>query len=248
MPSFGPRLCWMNLAMAAQSRPGPARMAAALVAIGAAAVSVAAGGAWCVERRSGRDGRHRDGAAPPRPRHGLRHDRRPDEAERHGRRRPIRRELTPGPLARECCRTDGRAYHDTRPCGARAKPAFAWRRHPRKRNEPFRLGHVSADTRAAADRGGSEAKAIIMTKRVALLAGILALLSAPVAADAQGIVAGARSGTATGERAAGPVGGVVGGVVGGAVGGVVGGVRGVFGLPRGPARRVVVRHRRRHRP
>lgn len=87
-----------------------------------------------------------------------------------------------------------------------------------------------------------------MTKRVAILAGLLAVLGSPVTADAQGIVGGARSGSATGERAAGPVGGVVGGVVGGAVGGVVGGVRGIFGLPHRPARPVVVRHRRRHRP
>jgi hypothetical protein len=61
-----------------------------------------------------------------------------------------------------------------------------------------------------------------------MAAGIAAVLSLPVVAQAQGIVRGAEEGAAEGNRAAGPVGGAV----GGAVGGVVGGVEGVLGIPQ----------------
>ncbi len=84
-------------------------------------------------------------------------------------------------------------------------------------------------------------------KRIVMFASLLALMTPPVSAQAQGIVGGAHIGAARGERAAGPVGGVVGSVVGGAVGGVVGGARGVLGLPHRVYRsRPVYRHRRRH--
>jgi hypothetical protein len=61
-----------------------------------------------------------------------------------------------------------------------------------------------------------------------MAAGIAAVLSLPVVAQAQGVVRGAEEGAAEGNRAAGPVGGAV----GGAVGGVVGGVEGVLGIPQ----------------
>ena len=88
-----------------------------------------------------------------------------------------------------------------------------------------------------------------MKKPIAIVATLMAFLTLPVSAEAQGIVGGAQVGAARGERAAGPVGGVVGGVVGGAVGGVVGGARGVLGLPRRVYRTRPVYHRRhvRHR-
>ncbi|MGE5158374.1 MAG: hypothetical protein ACM3OF_09510 [Gemmatimonas sp.] len=59
----------------------------------------------------------------------------------------------------------------------------------------------------------------------------LALLSAPDAGRAQGLVRGAQQGASEGNRIAGPVGGVVGGAVGAGVGGAVGAVEGVFGVP-----------------
>src|SRR5256885_10470985 len=55
---------------------------------------------------------------------------------------------------------------------------------------------------------------------------VLALLAAPVAAQAQGVPGGASHGFHEGNRIAGPVGAVV----GTAVGGVIGGVEGVFGI------------------
>ncbi len=70
---------------------------------------------------------------------------------------------------------------------------------------------------------------------------VVAAFSAPLAAQAQGIVGGGQQGVAIGQRAAGPVGAVVGGVVGGVIGGVVGGVKGVIGIPQEP---VPVHHRR----
>ena len=63
-------------------------------------------------------------------------------------------------------------------------------------------------------------------------ASVLAILSMPLAAQAQGVVRGAQEGASQGNRAAGPVGGVVGGAVGGVVGGVEGGVKGVLGIPQ----------------
>jgi hypothetical protein len=67
--------------------------------------------------------------------------------------------------------------------------------------------------------------------RLALAAGVLALLAIPHLAHGQGIVGGARDGSREGNRVAGPVGGVVGGAIGAGVGGAVGGVRGVLGIP-----------------
>jgi gas vesicle protein len=67
-----------------------------------------------------------------------------------------------------------------------------------------------------------------MRFHLVMAAGIAAVLSLPLVAQAQGIVRGAEEGAAAGNRAAGPVGGAV----GGAVGGVVGGVEGVLGIPQ----------------
>ena len=68
-----------------------------------------------------------------------------------------------------------------------------------------------------------------------IVAGLLAVLSMPVAADAQGIVGGAQQGSSQGakegSKVLGPVGGAVGGVVGGATGAAVGGVKGALGVP-----------------
>jgi len=68
-----------------------------------------------------------------------------------------------------------------------------------------------------------------------IVAGVLAILAMPVAANAQGVVGGAQQGASKGARegskAAGPVGGAVGGAVGSVVGGVTGGVKGVLGVP-----------------
>lgn len=70
-----------------------------------------------------------------------------------------------------------------------------------------------------------------LLSRFAMIAGVLAIVSIPQFANAQGIVGGARDGSREGNRIAGPVGGVVGGAVGAGVGGVVGGVKGVLGIP-----------------
>jgi hypothetical protein len=67
--------------------------------------------------------------------------------------------------------------------------------------------------------------------RLALVAGVLALLAVPHQAHAQGIIGGAEQGSREGGRAAGPVGAVVGGAVGAGVGGAVGAVDGVLGIP-----------------
>jgi hypothetical protein len=60
---------------------------------------------------------------------------------------------------------------------------------------------------------------------------LLAALTIPMAAQAQGTVRGAERGAAQGERDAGPVGAVVGGALG-AVAGTVGGILGVDDRPR----------------
>ena len=60
------------------------------------------------------------------------------------------------------------------------------------------------------------------------IAVVVALLAAPVAVHAQGVIGGMQRGAAEGSYAAGPVGGVV----GGAVGGAVDGVNGALGGPR----------------
>lgn len=70
-----------------------------------------------------------------------------------------------------------------------------------------------------------------MKTRLIVAAGVLAILSMPLVAQAQGIVRGGERGAAEGGRVAGPVGAAVGGVVGGVTGGVVGGVEGVLGVP-----------------
>jgi LTXXQ motif family protein len=62
---------------------------------------------------------------------------------------------------------------------------------------------------------------------VALVVGAVALIAAPPAAHAQGLVKGVQKGAAEGNKAAGPVGGVL----GGAIGGVVGVFTGVLGVP-----------------
>jgi hypothetical protein len=82
------------------------------------------------------------------------------------------------------------------------------------------------NTKTAALLGGASIKT-----RLALAAGVLALLAIPHLAYGQGIVGGAREGSREGNRVAGPVGGVVGGTIGAGVGGAVGGVKGVLGIP-----------------
>src|ERR1700693_2354954 len=62
--------------------------------------------------------------------------------------------------------------------------------------------------------------------RFALGAVVVALLGAPTAVDAQGLVKGVQQGAQAGNKAAGPVGGVL----GGAIGGVVGVFTGVLGV------------------
>jgi LTXXQ motif family protein len=62
--------------------------------------------------------------------------------------------------------------------------------------------------------------------RFALGAVVVALLGAPSAVDAQGLVQGVQQGAQAGNKAAGPVGGVL----GGAIGGVVGVFTGVLGV------------------
>lgn len=80
-----------------------------------------------------------------------------------------------------------------------------------------------------------------MKTRLALAAGVLALVAMPHFAQAQGVIRGgeqgANQGYREGNRAAGPVGGVVGGAVGLGVGAAVGGVKGVLGIPAGGGRR-----------
>jgi hypothetical protein len=70
-----------------------------------------------------------------------------------------------------------------------------------------------------------------MRFRSMIAAGVAAVLSLPLAAQAQGVVRGAEEGAAAGNRAAGPVGGAVGAGVGGVVGGIEGGIEGVLGIP-----------------
>jgi hypothetical protein len=69
---------------------------------------------------------------------------------------------------------------------------------------------------------------------------LLALMTMPMAAHAQGTVRGMERGAAQGERDAGPVGAVVGGTIG-AVAGTIGGILGVEERPR--FREYVVRQR-----
>jgi len=79
------------------------------------------------------------------------------------------------------------------------------------------------------------------------IAVVTALLTSPLAAQAQGIFGGTERGAAEGNRAAGPVGGIV--------GGAAGGVNGVLGINQGPRyhrhwayeHRSAYRHHRHHR-
>jgi hypothetical protein len=61
-------------------------------------------------------------------------------------------------------------------------------------------------------------------------AALIAALTLPIEAQAQGIIGGAQRGAEEGAAAAGPVGGVVGGVLGG----VTGGVAGLIGIEERP--------------
>ena len=72
-------------------------------------------------------------------------------------------------------------------------------------------------------------------------ATLLVMLTAPLAAHAQGTVRGAEEGAHEGGRAAGPVGAIVGGAIGAATG-TVGGILGVEDRPR--FREYAVRERR----
>lgn len=86
--------------------------------------------------------------------------------------------------------------------------------------------------------------------RLALAAGVLALVAMPHFAQAQGVIRGgeqgANQGYRDGNRAAGPVGGVVGGALGLGVGAAVGGVKGVLGIPEGGGRRCRGYYNRHH--
>jgi hypothetical protein len=81
----------------------------------------------------------------------------------------------------------------------------------------------------------------IMIRRLIGIAALVATVTLPVVAQAQGVPGGVERGSRDGERAAGPVGAVVGGVIGGVVGGV-GGILGVDERPR--FRSYVVEQRR----
>ena len=69
-----------------------------------------------------------------------------------------------------------------------------------------------------------------MQKKLGIVV-MAALLTAPVFAQAQGLVGGAERGASEGDRALGPVGAIVGGAVGAATG-TVGGILGVGDRPR----------------
>lgn len=69
-----------------------------------------------------------------------------------------------------------------------------------------------------------------MQKKLGIVV-MAALLSTPIAAQAQGLVGGAERGADEGGAAAGPVGAIVGGAVGAATG-TVGGILGVQDRPR----------------
>jgi Protein of unknown function (DUF1236) len=70
----------------------------------------------------------------------------------------------------------------------------------------------------------------IMIRRFIGVAAIVAAVSIPALAQAQGVPGGVERGAREGERAAGPVGAIVGGTIGG----VVGGVAGVLGVEQRP--------------
>jgi hypothetical protein len=85
--------------------------------------------------------------------------------------------------------------------------------------------------------------------KILKFATVAALLGAPVAVHAQGVIGGMQRGAAHGNAAAGPLGAIA----GSAVGGAVGGVNGALGVP-GPRyhrhwyeHRSAYRHHRHHR-
>src|ERR1035437_4890952 len=82
-----------------------------------------------------------------------------------------------------------------------------------------------------------------MIRRFIGIAALVAAVTLPVVAQAQGVPVRVERGSRDGERAAGPVGAVVGGVIGG----VVGGVAGVLGVDERPRFRSYVVEPRRHR-
>ena len=77
--------------------------------------------------------------------------------------------------------------------------------------------------------------------RILRTTALIAALTVPALAQAQGVPGGIERGARDGERAAGPVGAIVGGTVGG----VVGGVAGILGVDERPRFRsyVVEQHR-----
>ena len=79
-----------------------------------------------------------------------------------------------------------------------------------------------------------------MIRRLIGIAAIVAAVTLPNLAPAQGVPGGVERGAREGERTAGPVGAIVGGTIGG----VVGGVAGVLGVDQRPRFRsyVVERH------
>jgi hypothetical protein len=86
-----------------------------------------------------------------------------------------------------------------------------------------------------------------MTFRLLLAVAGIAILVAPVSADAGAISRGARAGADYGNKAAGPVGGAVGSVMGGAAYGFRAGASKVTGIPEetGTVRRHrTVKHKR----
>ena len=87
--------------------------------------------------------------------------------------------------------------------------------------------------------------------KILKFATVVALLAAPIAVHAQGVIGGMQRGAAEGNAAAGPLGAIA----GTAVGGAVGGVNGVLGINPGPRyhrhwtyeHRSAYRHHRHHR-
>lgn len=80
-----------------------------------------------------------------------------------------------------------------------------------------------------------------MIRRLLGTVAVIAAISTPVVAQAQGVPGGIERGSREGERAAGPVGAIVGGTIGG----VVGGVNGVLGIDQRPRFRTYATEQRR---
>ena len=84
--------------------------------------------------------------------------------------------------------------------------------------------------------------------KILKFATVAALLAAPIAVHAQGVIGGMQRGAAEGNAAAGPLGAIA----GSAMGGAVGGVNGALGVPRYHRHwtyehRSAYRHHRHHR-